>query len=150
MILGLRTTTHFKLSPHYTPSPSDVSEFDSNSSDCDATNSDNSDGDCSTLQPMKRARPFEGAKEPSFYEEPKAKKSHMEVTSSIRTALKSEQPQHGILNYFKKATDSEYAAYYQARMAEEIAMRMEEKVWREGKAEQTKLALIQRRAKERK
>ena len=35
-------------------------------------------------------------------------------------------------------------------MAEEIAMRMEEKVWREGKAEQTKLALIRHQAKERK
>jgi hypothetical protein len=92
---------------------------------------------------LKRVQPFKGEKEL------KAKKSRMEVTSSIRTALKSEQPQHGILNYFNKATDSEYAAY-QARMAEEIETRMEKNVWKEGKAKQIKHALIQRRAKERK
>ena len=33
-------------------------------------------------------------------------------------------------------------------MAEEIAMRMEEKVWKEGKAKQTKKALIWLQAKE--
>ena len=101
--------------------------------------------DCSSLQPMKRARPFEDV----VNEEQKAKRNRTEVISSIRAALESEQPQHGILNYFKKATDSERAAY-QARMAEDIATRMEEKGWREGKAKQTKHALIQRRAKERK
>jgi hypothetical protein len=121
------------------------------------TNSDDFEGDHSTPSPQptgtmtKRARPFEGAKkEPSSYEdsEPKAKKTCLEVTSSIRTALESEKPR-GILNYFKKATESECAAY-QARMAEEITMRMEEEIWREGKAKQTKHAMIQRRAKERK
>ena len=112
------------------------------------TNGDNSD-DCSTPQPTKRAWPFEGAIVHLSHEEPMAKKSRMEVTSSIRTALKSERSQHGILNYFKKATDLERAAY-QARMSEEIAMRMEETVWREEKAKQTKHALIQRQAKERK
>ena len=98
---------------------------------------DGSDGDCSTPQPTKRAWPFEGAKEPVFNEELKAKKSHIKVTLSIRAALESKQPSHGILNYFKKATDSEHAAY-QARMAEEIAMRIEVKVWEEVKAKQTK------------
>ena len=101
--------------------------------------------DSSSLQPTKRAWPFEEI----VNEEQKAKKNRTEVILSIWTALESEQPQHGILNYFKKATDSERAAY-QARMAEDIAMRMEEKGWREGKAKQTKRALIQRQAKERK
>jgi hypothetical protein len=98
---------------------------------------------------LKRARPFEGAKEPSSHEEPKAKKNRMEVISSIRSALESEKPQRGILSYFRKATESECAAY-QARMAEAITTRMEEIVWREGNAKQTKHALIKHQAKERK
>ena len=143
---------------HHTPSPNNIS--DSNSSNCNATNSDHSmssdtnsddsEGDHSSPSPQptvtKWSWPFEGTKKEIS---PKAKKSRMGVTSSIRTALESERPQHGILNYFKKATESECAAY-QARMAEEITMRMENEVWTEGKARQTKHALIQRRAKERK
>lgn len=116
------------------------------------TSSDDSEIDCSTHQPMKRTWPFKGAKEPALSHEepePKAKKKRTEVISSIRTALESEKPQHGILNYFKKATESESAAY-QARMAEEIATRMEETVWREGAAKRKKHASIQRQARERK
>jgi hypothetical protein len=111
------------------------------------TNSDHSEGDHSTPSPQPTGTMTKRAW-PSSYEEPKAKKTRLEVTSSVRTALESEKPR-GILNYFKKATESECAAY-QARMAEEITMRMEEEVWREGKAKQTKHAVIQRRAKERK
>jgi hypothetical protein len=79
---------------------------------------------------------------------PLPKKTRIEMASSVRSGLESGTP-HGILRFFKKATEEDHQAYL-ARSSEEIQQRMEEDEWKNNRIKERKKMIERKREKKKK
>lgn len=112
----------------------------------------------STFEPDTESEPDDSngckAKKRSFSDSDSAttappiyKKTHFEMTSSVRSALES-GTLHGILRFFTKATEEDHQAYL-ARSSEEIQQRMEEDEWKNNRTKEKKKMINRERERER-
>lgn len=79
---------------------------------------------------------------------PIPKKTRIEMTSSVRSALES-GTHHGILRFFTKATEEDHQAYL-ARSSEEIQQRMEEDEWKNNRIKEKKKMINRERERKKK
>jgi hypothetical protein len=70
------------------------------------------------------------------------------MTSSVRSALESGTP-HGILQFFKKATEEDRQVYL-ARSSEEIQQRLEEEKWINDRKKERKTLMNRERERKKK